>query len=126
MNVKINLSTLRKFIRQTIHESYDVTPMEDQSEGCDEGCQCDECMQEGEGTKRAGDGGYVGPTYLGSQVDETDTNEQDVLEKAPPGFKGTAKAMKKHKEINNPFALSWYMKNKGAKSHYAKTGKKKK
>jgi hypothetical protein len=38
-------------------------------------------------------------------------------EKAPPGFEGTVKAMKKHKEIDNPFALAWYMKNKGMKSH---------
>ena len=39
-------------------------------------------------------------------------------EKAPPGWKGTVKAMKKHKEISNPFALSWWMKNRGAESHY--------
>lgn len=38
-------------------------------------------------------------------------------EKAPPGFEGTVKAMKKHKEIDNPYALAWYMKNKGMKSH---------
>ncbi len=38
-------------------------------------------------------------------------------EKAPPGFEGTVKAMKKHKEIDNPWALAWYMKNKGMKSH---------
>ena len=38
-------------------------------------------------------------------------------EKAPPGFKGTVKAMKKHKDIDNPFALAWSMKNKGYKSH---------
>lgn len=43
--------------------------------------------------------------------------EQTLPEKAPPGFKGTVKAMKKHKEIDNPFALAWSMKNKGYKSH---------
>ncbi len=32
---------------------------------------------------------------------------------SPPGFKGTVKAMKKHKDIDNPYALAWYMKNKG-------------
>ena len=42
---------------------------------------------------------------------------EQVDEKAPPGFEGTVKAMKKHKEIDNPFALAWYMKNKGMKSH---------
>ena len=43
--------------------------------------------------------------------------EVELDEKAPPGFEGTVKAMKKHKEIDNPYALAWYMKNKGAKSH---------
>jgi hypothetical protein len=43
--------------------------------------------------------------------------EGKVSEVAPPGWEGTVKAMKKHKEIDNPWALSWYMKNKGAKSH---------
>jgi hypothetical protein len=42
---------------------------------------------------------------------------ESIEEKAPPGFKGTVKAMKKHKEIDNPFALAWSMKNKGYKSH---------
>ena len=41
-----------------------------------------------------------------------------ITEVSPPGFKGTVKAMKKHKEIDNPYALAWYMKNKGDKSHY--------
>ena len=40
-----------------------------------------------------------------------------VQEVAPPGFEGTVKAMKKHKDIDNPFALAWSMKNKGYKSH---------
>lgn len=47
-------------------------------------------------------------------------------EVSPPGFEGTVKAMKKHKEIDNPWALSWYMKNKGYKSHKTKDGKDKK
>jgi hypothetical protein len=42
---------------------------------------------------------------------------ESIAEKAPPGFKGTVKAMKKHKDIDNPFALAWSMKNKGYKSH---------
>lgn len=53
------------------------------------------------------------------------TRAELVLEKlsklsevAPPGFKGTVKAMKKrHPEIDNPYALAWHMKNKGYKSH---------
>ena len=40
-----------------------------------------------------------------------------LLEVSPPGFSGTTKSMKKHKEITNPFALSWWMYKKGAKSH---------
>jgi len=52
--------------------------------------------------------------------------KKKVDEKAPPGFEGTVKAMKKHKEIDNPWALAWYMKNKGYKSHKTKDGKDKK
>jgi hypothetical protein len=43
-------------------------------------------------------------------------------ESAPPGWKGTVKAMKKHKEIDNPFALAWSMKKKGYKSHKPNVG----
>ena len=42
---------------------------------------------------------------------------EDIQEVSPPGFEGTVKAMKKHKEIDNPYALAWSMKNKGYKSH---------
>lgn len=43
---------------------------------------------------------------------------QEALdEKAPKGWEKTVKAMKKHKDISNPFALANYMKNKGYKSH---------
>ena len=45
-------------------------------------------------------------------------NEEKLLEVSPPGFKGTVKAMKKHDEIDNPYALAWHMKNKGDKAHY--------
>ena len=42
-----------------------------------------------------------------------------LVEVSPPGFKGTVKAMKKRhsREIDNPWALAWHMKNKGYKSH---------
>lgn len=43
---------------------------------------------------------------------------QSIAEDSPPGWKGTVKAMKKHKEIDNPYALAWSMKKKGNKSHY--------
>jgi hypothetical protein len=43
---------------------------------------------------------------------------ENLSEKAPPGWSGTVKAMKKHKNVDNPFALAWYMKKKGHKAHY--------
>src|SRR5208282_4368364 len=50
--------------------------------------------------------------------------EETVVEVSPPGWSGTVKAMKKHKEIDNPFALAWSMKNKGDKPHYKPEPKK--
>lgn len=47
---------------------------------------------------------------------------ENVQEVAPPGMEGTVKAMKKHKEIDNPYALAWSMKNKGYKSHKKASG----
>ena len=47
---------------------------------------------------------------------------EDIHEVSPPGFEGTVKAMKKHKDIDNPYALAWHMKNKGYKSHKKKDG----
>lgn len=40
-----------------------------------------------------------------------------VDEVSPPGWSGTTKALKKHSKITNPFALSWWMHNKGYKPH---------
>lgn len=49
------------------------------------------------------------------------------LAEAPDGWEGTVRKMKKHKEeIDNPFALAHWMKNKGDKPHYTEKGKKKK
>jgi hypothetical protein len=42
-----------------------------------------------------------------------------VNEVAPEGWEPTVKAMKKHKDITNPWALAYWMKNKGYKSHEA-------
>lgn len=56
-------------------------------------------------------------------VDATMKHGDIVLaEKSPPGFKGTVKAMKDHDEIDNPYALSWWMKNKGYESHKKASG----
>lgn len=47
---------------------------------------------------------------------------KEFSEKAPPGWRGTVAAMKKHPELSgrgkNPYALAWYMKNKGDEAHY--------
>jgi hypothetical protein len=43
--------------------------------------------------------------------------EETLDEVSPPGFEGTVKAMKKKKEIDNPYALAWSMYKKGYKSH---------
>jgi hypothetical protein len=45
-----------------------------------------------------------------------------INEVAPPGWEGTVRKMKSHKEISNPYALAWHMKNKGMKSHKKKDG----
>ena len=49
--------------------------------------------------------------------DDEDENKEEMKEAAPPGFEGTVKAMKKKKEIDNPYALAWSMYKKGYKSH---------
>jgi hypothetical protein len=56
----------------------------------------------------------------GEDEDEETYNHRgfDGLDEvAPPGWEGTVKAMKKHKNISNPWALAWSEKNKGYKSH---------
>lgn len=55
---------------------------------------------------------------MSDAMTEVNAREAELLEVSPPGFKGTVKAMKKHDEIDNPYALAWYMKNKGDKAHY--------
>jgi hypothetical protein len=62
--------------------------------------------------------------YIYKFIDESElpvielTADDMLGEKAPEGWEGTVKAMKKHKdEIDNPWALAHYMKGKGYKSH---------
>lgn len=63
-------------------------------------------------------------TGAGIHQDKRKKREQDKLRKdlrnvdevAPPGWESTVKGMKKHKEIDNPWALAWHMKKKGYKS----------
>lgn len=56
-----------------------------------------------------------GPTPYTPPKDPKDTGS--IKETAPAGWEKTVKSMKKHKEIDNPWALSNWMKNKGYKSH---------
>lgn len=54
-----------------------------------------------------------------------------LLEVAPKGWEGTVKAMKRDKkkgknDIDNPWALSWWQKNHGHKSHIKPPKKRKK
>jgi hypothetical protein len=44
-------------------------------------------------------------------------------EVAPKGWAGTVKHMKKHPEVDNPYALANYMKDKGDTSHHFASGK---
>ena len=64
------------------------------------------------------DGYIVKTTPAGKKVFVSDSDVTKVLsEKSPPKWEKTVKAMKKHKDITNPWALSWWMKGKGYKSH---------
>lgn len=44
-------------------------------------------------------------------------NKNLKTEVAPEGWEGTVKAMKDEPGIDNPWALAWWMKGKGYKSH---------
>ena len=44
-------------------------------------------------------------------------DEQEKEAVSPPGWDKSVERMKKHKDIDNPFALAWYMHNKGDKPH---------
>lgn len=51
------------------------------------------------------------------RLEKSKSHQINVSEVAPPGWEGTVKGMKKYKDITNPWALAWSMKNKGMKSH---------
>lgn len=93
----------------------------------DIGADIDECL------KREGiiieDLDYIDRSIIveTAQYMLTSINRALVLDDAPPGWKGSVKAMKKHtstfstkkgsKKLN-PFAIAWSMHKKGAKPHY--------
>lgn len=73
-----------------------------------------------------------GKVKLGSELTSKEKMKLESVELdevSPPGWEGTVKAMKKKRgdeKIDNPWALAWWMKGKGYKSHYTKDGTKKK
>lgn len=67
--------------------------------------------------KSAGAGKHKDAKKSSQQVRGQKHKKQEVAEVAPKGWEGTVKAMKKHKDIDNPYALANWMKNKGYKSH---------
>jgi hypothetical protein len=60
----------------------------------------------------------VGPKHMAEcpTAGEGCTGDEH-LAVAPPGWEAPVKEMKKDKDIDNPWALAWYMKNKGDKPH---------
>ena len=63
----------------------------------------------------------------GSDQKRKELRNDDYMsnEVAPAGWEGTVRAMKKHKDIDNPWALAWSMKKKGYESHIEEPKKKK-
>lgn len=58
------------------------------------------------------------PAELQEKAISAAGTDEELAEAAPKGWEGTVKAMKKHKDdIDNPWALAHWMKNKGYKSH---------
>lgn len=56
------------------------------------------------------DGGCCEGDYM-----ETELKEDDIDEKAPPGYEKVVKGLKKDSDVDNPWAVAWSMKNKGIK-----------
>lgn len=56
--------------------------------------------------------------YLDIISESEHKTAQHVDEVSPPGWGKSVEKMKKHKDIDNPFALAWYMHNKGYKPHH--------
>lgn len=57
------------------------------------------------------------PTSVGTGDGSPADSTTKLDEKAPPGWEKTVKSMKKHKKIDNPWALAQYMKKKGYTPH---------
>lgn len=63
-------------------------------------------------------GGKQAPPF--GKKDEADKDKKEAkVAVAPPGWEGTVKEMKGEKDIDNPYALAWSMKDKGYTPHAA-------
>ena len=56
-------------------------------------------------------------TRINTRRERVEARKGSVREVSPPDWEGTIKKMKKDKNIDNPWALAWYMKNKGYTPH---------
>ena len=56
-------------------------------------------------------------TRINTRRERVEAKKGSVREVSPPDWEGTVKKMKKEKNIDNPWALAWYMKNKGYTPH---------
>ena len=50
---------------------------------------------------------------FGEPIIDDDDDDVPVNEKAPPGGEKVVMALKKNKDVDNPFAVAWAMKNRG-------------
>ena len=117
---KAYLSELDKLYQQYIKGEFDFSAFKEKLQSLNKQYEC-EVIDPSSGD--LGDGDPYSPEEL-SQAQESFLQESPevrepllaITEKAPAGWEGTVLAMKKNKNIENPWALAWYMKNKGYKS----------
>ena len=72
-------------------------------------------------------GGKKAPEFTAEDVENNvpvkkEKESSKKVAVSPPGWGGTVEQMKEYKDdIDNPWALAWYMKGEGAKPHYKET-----
>ena len=54
---------------------------------------------------------------MNNEIEAKRFDSSKIEAKAPAGWEGTVKHMKKHSEITNPWALAYWMKDQGYESH---------
>lgn len=99
--IRIKVSELRQLIREAMNPP--IASRQNMIQASDDEEDADDALHNGKGKEQL--------------------NDSDLAEVAPPGWEGTVKAMKKDKDIDNPWALAWSMKDKGYKSHKKDTKK---